>query len=97
MVLALLHSLLKDLLALALQLVERIKGLFDSDNCWVLADFLRVLALRNQGRELILSFVEQLKGVTMHCKFILHGLVGLHGDLSLRVIVIQLSFELSVE
>lgn len=33
----------------------------------------------------------------MNRKFILYGLVSLHGDLSLRMIVIQLSLELSVE
>jgi hypothetical protein len=33
----------------------------------------------------------------MNRKFILYGLVGLHGNLSLRMIVIQLCFELSIE
>jgi hypothetical protein len=33
----------------------------------------------------------------MNRKFILYGLVSLHGNLSLRMIVIQLSLELSIE
>ena len=49
-ILALLNTLLKDLLTLILQLIECVKGLLDCYNGRILADLFSSLALRNQCR-----------------------------------------------